>query len=298
MTNIEVAVIPAAGLGTRGLPATKAIPKELMPVFDTPSIHFIVEEIVSAGIKQVVLVVNSDKNLVVDYFDTNVKLETFLSRREKIQELEFVKSISNMAEIITVRQIEPLGLGHAVACAEPVVGNRPFAVLLPDEVLFSDVPGIKQLMNVQKYSSDIVLGLMEIEDGKQGSYGIADVDGFEFETGKPVPVIGVVEKPDPWRAPSTLALTGRYVLPADIFDAVRELKPSVGGEVQLTDAIFSLMKEGFQATGVPLQGRRFDLGNGLDYLCACVYTAIKKSNMPFEVELMVSDAMKCAKGVI
>lgn len=301
MKDIDTVVIPAAGLGTRGLPATKSVPKELLPVFDTPAIQFIVEEAASAGIKNVVLVVSSDKSLVVDYFDRKPLLESYLYKRGNQEQLDEVKRICSMVNIITVRQQKPLGLGHAVCCARPVVGNKPFAVILPDELLFSDKPGIKQLIDArQSENSKIVLGLMEVEEGEQGKYGIADIGSIRYNISRPVKVFGLVEKPNPAVAPSRWALTGRYVLPPEIFDKLDSMNGSFyEGEIQLTDAIADLVGIlGFNPIGVPLEGKRFDLGNKIDYLCASIYFAFKKTGRPWEVDLAIHDVLEDVLGQV
>ncbi len=272
---IKKAVIPVAGLGTRFLPATKAQPKEMLPVVDKPVIQYIVEEAVKAGIKQIVFVTGKHKRAIEDHFDTNFELEHVLEKKGKEELLKLVREVTNLAEIIYIRQKEPLGLGHAILTAEPAIGNEPFAVLLGDDIMLSEPPAIKQLMDVFSKYRCTVLGVQRVPEKDVSRYGV--VGGKEVEPGV-FKVDTLVEKPSAEEAPSNLAITGRYILTPGIFEALRRTPPGKGGEIQLTDGIERLgMKEALYAK--IMEGERYDTGDKLGFLIATVDFALKRQDL-------------------
>ncbi|MEO2068695.1 MAG: UTP--glucose-1-phosphate uridylyltransferase GalU [Desulfurobacteriaceae bacterium] len=272
---IRKAVIPVAGLGTRFLPATKAQPKEMLPIVDKPVIQYIVEEAVRAGIRQIIFVTGKHKRAIEDHFDTNFELEYSLEKKGKEDLLKLVREVTNLAEVVYVRQKEPLGLGHAILTAEPAVGNEPFAVLLGDDIMVSDTPAIKQLMDVFDKYRCTVLGVQEVPKEDVSKYGI--VGGKEVERGV-FKVDALVEKPSVEEAPSNFAITGRYILTPGIFEALKKTPPGKGGEIQLTDGIERLgMKEALYAK--IMEGKRYDTGNKLGFLIATVDFALMRKDL-------------------
>src|SRR6188768_1495732 len=229
------AVIPAAGLATRFLPATKAVPKELLPVVDRPVLQYIVEEAAAAGITDVLLVTGRGKSSMVDHFDRRPDVEARLEEKGDLERLAAVRRTSELADIYTCRQGEPLGLGHAVGVAAAHIGDNSFAVLLGDEFVDEDKPLLPSMLDLQARTGGIVLAFLEVEPAETSRYGIASVQPSDLGGDDVVEVTGLVEKPSPEDAPSNLAVLGRYILPATIFDAIRETKPGSGGEIQLTD---------------------------------------------------------------
>jgi UTP--glucose-1-phosphate uridylyltransferase len=275
------AVIPAAGLATRFLPATKAVPKELLPVVDRPVLQYIVEEAATAGIRDILLITGRGKTSMVDHFDRRPDLEARLSEKGDVERLAAVVGLSELAEIYTCRQGEPLGLGHAVSYAESHVGDEPFAVLLGDEFTDEAEPLLPSMLDLQAQTGGIVLAFIEVEPDQVSRYGIASVASSDLtvEAGEVVRVTGLVEKPSPSEAPSNLAVLGRYVLPATLFDAIRRTGPGSGGEIQLTDAMALLLDEGTPVHGVVYPGVRYDTGMPLGYLQAVVQLACKRSDL-------------------
>ncbi|WP_297444770.1 UTP--glucose-1-phosphate uridylyltransferase GalU [Desulfurobacterium sp.] len=275
MTAIRKAVIPVAGLGTRFLPATKAQPKEMLPLVDKPVIQYIVEEAVKAGINQIVFVTGKHKRAIEDHFDSNFELETALEKKGKTELLKIVREITNLAEIIYVRQKEPLGLGHAILTAEPAVGNEPFAVLLGDDIIVSETPAIKQLMETYDRYRCSVLGVQHVPEEEVSNYGI--VSGHEVEENV-IKIDKLVEKPAVSEAPSNLAITGRYILTPTIFDMLRYTPPGKGNEIQLTDAIVRLsMREAVYAK--VMKGNRYDTGSKLGFLKATIDFALMRDDL-------------------
>jgi UTP--glucose-1-phosphate uridylyltransferase len=270
--KVTKAVFPVAGLGTRFLPATKASPKEMLPVVDKPLIQYAVEEAVAAGITEMIFVTGRTKRSIEDHFDKAYELETELERRGKLETLEQVRSLlpSNV-KCIYLRQSEALGLGHAVLCAQPVVGNEPFAVLLADDLLDGEPPVMKQMVDAYGYYRCTVLGVQDVPLADTRSYGIVDArpvaDGLEA-------VQRIVEKPKPEEAPSTLAVVGRYVLTPRIFHHLAQLGKGAGGEIQLTDGISALLAEE-QVLAHRYKGVRYDCGSKLGYLHATLAMALK-----------------------
>jgi UTP--glucose-1-phosphate uridylyltransferase len=276
------AVIPAAGLATRFLPATKAVPKELLPVVDRPVLQYIVEEAAGAGIRDVLLITGRGKTSMVDHFDRQPYLEARLEEKGDKERLAAIRRTSELAEIYTCRQGEQLGLGHAVSYADLHVGNQPFAVLLGDEFTEEANPLLPRMIELQARTGGIVLAFVEVEPEETKRYGIASVAEAEADladVGEVVRVTGLVEKPAPEKAPSNLAVVGRYVLPAGIFDAIRRTKPGSGGEIQLTDAMALMLEEGTPVHGVVYRGVRYDTGQPLGYLQAVVQLACQRDDV-------------------
>jgi UTP--glucose-1-phosphate uridylyltransferase len=272
---IRKCVVPAAGLGTRFLPATKAIPKEMLPIVDTPTLQYIVEEAVSAGIEDVILISGRGKESMVDHFDLAVELESVLKARGKDEEFRKLRAISDMANIVSVRQKEPLGLGHAVLCARGVVGNEPFGVILGDDLIDSDDPGIRQLARVYRQHNLGVVALMEVPESETHMYGVAA--GTDLGDGV-IRIDRIVEKPKKGTAPSNLAVIGRYVLPPEIFGILETQQPGAGGEIQLTDGLATLQKtKGL--LGYKFKGKRYDAGDKLGYLKANIAYALKRPEL-------------------
>jgi UTP--glucose-1-phosphate uridylyltransferase len=283
------AVIPAAGLATRFLPATKAVPKELLPVVDRPVLQYIVEEAAAAGIMDILLITGRGKTSMVDHFDRVPYLESRLEAKGDTDRLAAVRRPSELAEIYTCRQSEPLGLGHAISYAESHVGQEPFVVMLGDEFLEEDKPLLPTMLEIQSRSGGVVLAFIEVEPAETSRYGIASVDEAESSladlsgaaagVGDVYRVTGLVEKPDAESAPSNLAVVGRYVLPPSIFDAIRRIKPGAGGEIQLTDAMALLLAEGVPVHGVVYRATRYDTGLPLGYLQAVVQLATQRRDL-------------------
>lgn len=279
MKDIRKVVIPVAGWGTRSLPATKNIPKEMLPIYNKPVIQYVVEEAQRAHIKDVIFVTNRDKNVIEDYFDHNLQLEDLLERSGKLDKLEEVRQVAEMVNILSVRQKRQLGLGHAVLCARELVGDEPFAVMVGDDLMFSGVPGIGQLIEVAMAEKMPVIGVMEVPWEKVSRYGI--IDGEEVAPGV-YRVRDMVEKPKREDAPSRMAIVGRYVLTPDIFDYLEKVKPGHGGEIQLTDALQAMAKErGMMA--VRMAGMRFDAGDWAEFLSANIYFALQDESLRYEL---------------
>ena len=269
------AVIPAAGLGTRFLPATKAQPKEMLPVVDRPAIQYAVEEAVAAGARDVCLVTSRAKSSMEDHFDHIPELEELLERKGKTAELEQVRALTALADVHTVRQHEPLGLGHAVGTARHHVGDEAFATLLPDDVMVDGGELLRHMVATYEEHGGVVLALMPVTPEEISAYGSAAVE--EVAPGV-MRVDGVVEKPAPEDAPSELAVVGRYVLPPEIFEAIDRVGPGVGGEIQLTDAIGALIGE-LPVHGCVFTAGRYDVGQKQDYLRATVEVALAREDL-------------------
>lgn len=279
MKDIRKVVIPVAGWGTRSLPATKNIPKEMLPIYNKPVIQYVVEEAQRAHIKDVIFVTNRDKNVIEDHFDHNLQLEDLLERSGKLDKLEEVRRVAEMVNILSVRQKRQLGLGHAVLCARELVDDEPFAVMVGDDLMFSGVPGIGQLIEVAMAKKMPVIGVMEVPWEKVSRYGI--IDGEEVAPGV-YRVRDMVEKPKREDAPSRMAIVGRYVLTPDIFDYLEKVKPGHGGEIQLTDALQAMAKDrGMMA--VRMAGMRFDAGDWAEFLSANIYFALQDESLRYEL---------------
>lgn len=280
MRRIRKAVIPAAGLGTRFLPATKAQPKEMLPIVDKPTIQFIVEEAVNSGIEDIVIVTGRNKRAIEDHFDRSVELETFLKNGGKIELLDMVEDIARLVDIYYVRQKEALGLGHAIYCARKFIGDEPFAVLLGDDVIHSEVPCLRQMMNhYERYGASIV-GVQQVPLEETSKYGI--VDGTEISD-RLYRASDLVEKPQPEEAPeSRLAIMGRYILNPEIFDILEQVEPGKGGEIQLTDGIQELLKYQ-EVLAYNFEGRRYDVGDKLGFLQATIEFALRREDLSEEL---------------
>ncbi len=281
MLKVTKAVFPVAGLGTRFLPATKASPKEMLPVVDKPLIQYAVEEAMAASITEMIFVTGRSKRAIEDHFDKSYEIEAELEARGKEKLLNLVRSIKpSHVDCFYVRQAEALGLGHAVLCAEKLVGDNPFAVILADDLLYGKPPVMSQMIEVFDHYHSSVIGVEEIPPQDSKSYGI--IDGKEWEDNI-FKLSGIVEKPEPSVAPSNLGVVGRYVLKPRIFDHIRALKPGAGGELQLTDAIQSLLSDE-QVLAYKYHGTRFDCGSKLGYLKATVEFALRHPEVKQEFE--------------
>ncbi|MFJ4896878.1 MULTISPECIES: UTP--glucose-1-phosphate uridylyltransferase GalU [unclassified Streptomyces] len=280
MRKIQKAVIPAAGLGTRFLPATKATPKEMLPVVDKPAIQYVVEEAAAAGLSDVLMITGRNKRALEDHFDRNYELESALTRKGDDERLVRVQESSDLATMHYVRQGDPRGLGHAVLCAEPHVGDEPFAVLLGDDLIDPRDPLLARMTEIQEREGGSVVALMEVAPEQVHLYGCAAVEPTAQDD--VVRVTGLVEKPDPGEAPSNLAVIGRYVLDPAVFGVLRETEPGRGGEIQLTDALQQLAVDerlGGPVHGVVFRGRRYDTGDRGDYLRAIVRLACEREDL-------------------
>jgi UTP--glucose-1-phosphate uridylyltransferase len=271
---IRKAVIPAAGLGTRFLPATKAVPKELLPIVDTPTIQYIVAEAVAAGVRDVIIVNAKGKETIVDHFDVAKELEAHLAKTGKTALRDEIRAIAKMANVVSIRQQEPLGLGHAVLCARDLVGDEPFVVMLGDDIIDARVPGAKQLADCWERHGLGTIALMEVPRDETHLYGIAAGQPVDDRT---LRIDRLIEKPkhDP---PSNLAVIGRYVLPPRIFEILERVEPGVGGEIQLTDALALLAREE-GLLGYRFEGERYDAGDRFGYLKANVAFALKRPDL-------------------
>ena len=273
--KVRKAVIPAAGLGTRFLPATKAIPKEMIPIIDKPMIQYIVEECVEAGIEDIIFISARGKDAIQDHFDHSFEIEHSLREKKKYDLLELTEKVSKMANIITVRQKYPLGLGHAVLAAKQVIGDEPFAVLLGDDLIVAKKPCIRQLIDIFDEKQTSVIGVMEVPKNEVSKYGIV---GGKHVNDRLVKVDVMVEKPKTTDAPSQLACPGRYVLTPQIFKLLEQVKPGAGGEIQLTDALAALAK-GAGLYAYLFEGKRYDTGDKLGFIDATIAFALSRPDL-------------------
>ncbi len=275
--RVRKAVLPAAGWGTRFLPATKAQPKEMLPLVDKPVIQYAVEEAVAAGIEQVIIVTSSQKRAIEDHFDLNFELEHLLEEKGDIERLRQVRHITDLAQVAYIRQKERLGLGHAVLMAKDLIGHEPFAVILPDDVVVSDRPCIGQLIHAYHEHHGSVVAVMEVPEEETRRYGVIGGErvGGDSDGERTYQVNQLVEKPSAGTAPSNLAVIGRYVLTPKIFDKLEQTQRGTGGEIQLTDAIHALMDEQ-SVFGYAFEGRRFDAGTTMGWLQASVELALTR----------------------
>ena len=271
--KIRKAIIPAAGLGTRFLPATKAQPKEMLPIVDKPTIQYIIEEAVASGIEEILIITGRNKKCIEDHFDKSVELEMELEKNNKNELLELVQDISDMVDIHYIRQKEPRGLGHAIRCAKAFVGNEPFAILLGDDIVYNNQkPCLKQLIECYNEYKTSILGVQTVDKEDVSKYGI--VDGILIED-RVCKVKGLVEKPSVDEAPSNTAILGRYIVTPKIFDILDNTKPGKGNEIQLTDALLELIKEEAMYA-YNFEGKRYDVGDKLGFLEATVEYALRK----------------------
>lgn len=276
MKKVRKAVIPAAGFGTRFLPATKAMPKEMLPVVDKPTIQYIVEEAIDSGIEEILIITGKSKRSIEDHFDRSVELELELEKKNKKALLDIVNSISELVDIHYIRQKEAKGLGHAICCAKTFVGDEPFAVLLGDDIVYSDdKPSLKQLIDCYDEKQATVLGVQTVEESEVDKYGI--IDGLEVGD-RVFSVSDLVEKPAVEDAPSNQAILGRYIISPSIFDILSNTEPGVGGEIQLTDALKELAKQE-EMYAYDFKGKRYDVGNKLGFLQATVETALRRDDL-------------------
>lgn len=274
--KIRKAIIPAAGLGTRFLPATKAQPKEMLPIVDKPTIQYIVEEAIASGIEEILIITGRNKKSIEDHFDKSVELEMELEKHNKTELLELVQDISEMVDIHYIRQKEPKGLGHAIRCAKTFVGDEPFAILLGDDIVYNpEKPCLRQLMDCYDEYKTSILGVQTVAPENVNKYGI--VDGIQIED-RVSKVKGLIEKPSIEEAPSNIAILGRYIVTPRIFDILDNTKPGKGNEIQLTDALLQLVKEEAMYA-YNFEGRRYDVGDKLGYLQATVEYALRKPEL-------------------
>lgn len=286
--KIKKAVIPAAGLGTRFLPATKAQPKEMLPIVDKPTIQYIVEEAVASGIEEILIITGRNKRAIEDHFDKSVELELELKKKGNGELLKVVEDISNMVDIHYVRQKEPKGLGHAIYCARTFVGNEPFAVMLGDDVMCSEKPVLKQMMEIYERYNCTILGVQQVREDDVSKYGIVDGSFIEDRIYK---VNDLVEKPKKEKAPSRMAILGRYIITPRIFEILEHTKPGAGGEIQLTDALKELLSyEVIYA--YEFEGKRYDVGDKLGYLIATVEFAMMRDDLKEDFKNYLIDLIK------
>ncbi len=283
LKQIKKAIIPAAGLGTRFLPATKAMPKEMLPILDKPTIQYIVEEAANAGIEDIIIVTGKHKRAIEDHFDNQKELEMILETKGKTDLLERVKFSTELANIFYVRQKEQKGLGHAIYSARQFIGDEPFAVLLGDDIVESDTPAIKQLINAYEDTGKSVIGVQEVEADQTHRYGIIDP---LTKVDRKYEVRQFVEKPKPGTAPSNLAIMGRYVLSSDIFDYLKTQGTGAGGEIQLTDAIERLNKDD-QVFAYDFEGDRYDVGEKLGFVKTTIEFALKDDAMREDLKAFI-----------
>jgi UTP--glucose-1-phosphate uridylyltransferase len=288
--RVRKAVFPAAGWGTRFLPATKAQPKEMLPLVDKPIIQYAVEEAVAAGIEQIIIITSTHKGAIEDHFDLNYELEHTLEAKGEIEKLRQVRAITDLAQLAYVRQKEQLGLGHAVLMAKDLIGHEPFAVILPDDVVVAERPCIGQLIHAYHQTHGSVVAVMEVPPAETGRYGIiaAEPSDDPLDHGRLHRVTRLVEKPPPGEAPSNLAVIGRYVLTPKIFDKLEQTQGGADGEIQLTDAIAALMEEQ-QVYAYEFEGIRYDAGTTMGWLRASVEIALTRADLGSEFRTYLRD---------
>ena len=273
--KLRKAVIPVAGLGTRFLPATKTVPKELLPIIDIPSIQYVVQEAVDSGIQEIIFVTGRGKDAIEDHFDEAPELEQILAERGLMETVEMLRRIVGMTEVVSVRQKKPLGLGHAVLCARDLVGNEPFAVMLADDLIDGGIPCIRQLLEIFEEKQESVIALMEVPQEDVHRYGV--IKGNELKK-RLYQVEATVEKPSAKDAPSRMAIIGRYILRPEIFGILEKLPAGKGGEIQLTDGLAQLVRER-KVFGCEFQGDRYDIGDKFGFVRATVAYALKRPDM-------------------
>jgi UTP--glucose-1-phosphate uridylyltransferase len=280
MKKIRKAIIPAAGLGTRFLPATKAQPKEMLPIVDKPAIQYIVEEAIESGIEDIIIVTGRNKRAIEDHFDKSVELEMMLEEKGSLELLKIVQSVSNLADVHYIRQKQPLGLGHAILCARKFIGDEPFAVLLGDDILQSDPPGLKQMIDIYGQTQSSVIAVQEVPWEDVNKYGI--ISPAESMAGYKM-IADLVEKPERDLAPSNLAVIGRYIIEPEIFAILENQEPGRGGEFQLTDGlrILNLRK---QMVAYPVQAKRYDVGDKFGYIQATIELALERPDLREQVK--------------
>jgi UTP--glucose-1-phosphate uridylyltransferase len=273
--KVRKAVIPVAGLGTRFLPATKTVPKELLPIVDVPSIQYVVQEAVDAGIQEIIFVTGRGKDGIEDHFDEAPELEQILAERGQTEMVAMLRRIAEMTEVVSVRQKKPLGLGHAVLCARDLVGNEPFAVMLADDLIDSETPCIRQLLEIFEEKKESVIALMKVPEEEVHRYGV--IRGKEVKKGL-YQVEATVEKPPAREAPSRMAIIGRYILRPETFAILENLPAGKGGEIQLTDGLSRLVQDR-KVFGCEFQGERYDIGDKLGFVRATIAYALKRPDL-------------------
>jgi UTP--glucose-1-phosphate uridylyltransferase len=286
--KIRKAVIPVAGLGTRFLPATKAVPKELLPIVDIPSIQYVVQEAVDAGIQEIIFVTGRNKDAIEDHFDEAPELEQVLAERGQKETMEVLRRISVMTEVVSVRQKKPLGLGHAVLCARNLVGDEPFAVMLADDLIDSETPCIRQLLEIFEEKKESVIALMEVPKEEVHRYGV--IKGKEVKE-RLYQIEATVEKPLAKDAPSRMAIIGRYVLRQEIFSILEKLPAGKGGEIQLTDGLAKLVRDR-EVYGCKFLGERYDIGDKFGFVRATVAYALKRPDLKDRVMEYLKTVMR------
>ncbi|WGG45418.1 UTP--glucose-1-phosphate uridylyltransferase GalU [Rossellomorea sp. DA94] len=291
MQKVRKAIIPAAGLGTRFLPATKAQPKEMLPIVDKPTIQYIIEEAVASGIEDIIIVTGRGKRAIEDHFDKSYELEETLAKKGKYEQLEEVQGISKLANIHYIRQKEPLGLGHAISCASRFIGDEPFAVLLGDDIVHSpENPCLKQLIDVYERYNSSVIGVQEVPEQEVSKYGVISIKQSGIDNGV-FHINDLVEKPKVQEAPSNYAIMGRYVLRPEIFEILGSLKPGAGNEIQLTDAIKKL-NELQMVVGYEFDGDRHDVGDKFGFIKATLDFALERGDLRDQVLEYLKDTVK------
>ncbi len=275
MKIIRKAIIPAAGLGTRFLPATKAQPKEMLPIVDKPTLQYIIEEAVHSGIEEILIITGRNKSSIEDHFDKSIELELELQKKGKTELLEMVQTISNMVNIHYIRQKEPKGLGHAISCAKSFIGDEPFAVMLGDDVVDAQVPCLKQLMDAFAEHQATILGVKEVDRTQTDKYGIVDGEKIQERLYR---VNRLVEKPDIDKAPSNVAILGRYIITPKIFEILEKTKPGKNGEIQLTDALEELLCNE-EIYAYSFEGKRYDIGDKVGFIEATIDFALKRPEL-------------------
>ncbi len=283
--KVKKAVIPAAGFGTRFLPATKSTPKEMLTIVDRPAIHYNVEELIEAGIEDILIIIGRNKEEIANYFDRSPELELFLKENGKEELYDLTERISNMANIHYVRQKDARGLGHAVLCAKTFVGDEPFALLLGDDLVYSSTPCIKQLAEMYDQYESTIIGVQSVDESQVNKYGI--VDGIKVGE-RLFEVKDLVEKPSIEEAPSNIAIMGRYILTPDIFDMIEQTQPGKGNEIQLTDAL-KMLNEQKEIYAYEFEGKRYDTGDKLGYLIATVEYALRNEELSDDFKAYLKD---------
>lgn len=288
--KITKAIIPAAGLGSRFLPATKAIPKEMLPIVDKPMIQWIVEEAVAAGITDIILITARNKEAIEDHFDFSYEVEDTMDRKGKAELAEISRAAAKLCNMVSIRQKNPMGLGHAILCAESVIGKEPFAILLGDDLIDAKVPCVKQLVKQYQLGKKNVVGVMEVEASQTQKYGIVAPKKIKSRS-KLFSIEGMVEKPKPDAAPSRWAVPGRYVFGPELFEELRKVKPDASGEIQLTAAIDRLAKKN-RVNAYAFDGDRYDTGDKVGFLEANLVYALKRKELAQRVREIVQNHAK------
>ncbi|MGP4073838.1 UTP--glucose-1-phosphate uridylyltransferase GalU [Piscibacillus sp. B03] len=297
MQKVKKAIIPAAGLGTRFLPATKAQPKEMLPIVDKPTIQYIIEEAVKSGIEDIIIVTGRGKRAIEDHFDKSYELEETLEKKGKHELLDEVRDIANLANIHYIRQKEPLGLGHAIGCAKRFIGDEPFAVLLGDDIVNShDKPCLKQLIDIYERTNSSVIGVQQVPMDDVSKYGVIDIKEGQIDQGA-YHVKDLVEKPKQEEAPSNYAIMGRYILRPEIFDILDHLLPGAGGEIQLTDAIKELNRAQI-VVGYEFEGDRYDVGDKFGFIKAQIEFALERNDLNEDVMNYLKEVVSQEKSTV